>query len=177
MFLCIPGRCDSAAHSASLGLSIDASSSASRVHRCRRHSSSASSESLARYLLLPTASAPAKRLSAAQFLSPPSLLYVPLMPLFTFCFTSYIQLPFPVAAQSGPVCHRDYGPRRAALRVVTPHSVRLSCMPVSSYGCLHPYPLIISRDRSRVITLILVLLPEEGNDGETVGWDGSHWNS
>ena len=123
--------------------------SASRVHRCRRHSSSASSESLARYLLLPTASAPAKRLSAAQFLSPPSLLYVPLMPLFTFCFTSHIQLPFPVAAQSGPVCHRDYGPRRAALRVVTPHSVRLSCMPVSSYGCLHPYPLIISRDRSR----------------------------
>ena len=70
----------------------DATSLASRVHRCRRrHSSSASSESLARYLLLPTAPAPAKRLSAAQFLSPPLLLLALCCHVLP-CLTSSIQL-------------------------------------------------------------------------------------
>ena len=84
--------------------------SASRVHRCRRHSSSASSESLARYLLLPTASAPAKRLSAAQFLSPPSLLYVPLMPLFTFVSRRTYNFPSLWLLSRGPSVIATTGP-------------------------------------------------------------------
>jgi hypothetical protein len=104
--------------------------SASRVHRCRRHSSSASSESLARYLLLPTASAPAKRLSAAQFLSPPSLLYVPLMPLFTL---------FHVVHTTSLPCGCSVGARLSS-RLRAPPSGSQSCYssfsPSLMYACL-----------------------------------------